>query len=111
MKISQYYDFGWKQNRSLSFQFPKLYAIQMPAEWSISKNKRRKCDWERKKKRMREGKNRYIQTTTAIYLRSIIIIFLDSLREPLQNTVYVLQIEIVKLLHSYVVNKTLVALF
>ena len=32
VKISQYYDFGWEQNRSLSFQFPKLYAIQMPAE-------------------------------------------------------------------------------
>ena len=32
MKISQYYDFSWEQNRSLSFQFPKLYAIQMPAE-------------------------------------------------------------------------------
>ena len=30
VKISQYYDFGWEQNRSLSFQFPKLYAIQMP---------------------------------------------------------------------------------
>ena len=32
VKISQYYDFSWEQNRSLSFQFPKLYAIQMPAE-------------------------------------------------------------------------------
>ena len=32
VKISQYYDFAPQQNRSLSFQFPKLYAIQMPAE-------------------------------------------------------------------------------
>ena len=24
-------NFSWEPNRSLSFQFPKLYAIQMPA--------------------------------------------------------------------------------
>ena len=68
VKISQYYDFAPQQNRSLSFQFPKLYAIQMPAE-VVNFQKQKEKVWlvhQAKKK----------QTTTAIYLYSIIIIFL-----------------------------------
>ena len=101
VKISQYYDFSWEQNRSLSFQFPKLYAIQMPAE-VVNFQKQKEKVWLVHEEQ--KNKKNPIQTTTlssakltperplppppgsAIYLQyifapySYIIFFGDSLR-------------------------------